>query len=262
MSSNIKRVIPVLFIKNGFIVKSSKFDFHQIIGNPIEQAGRLNDYNADELIYIDISRDKEYDLKRDDHKIKIKNNILSIILDISRVCQMPLSFGGNIYNSETAIKFIHNGADKVIINKMLFDEDEVKKTVKLLGSQAVIASIDYKIISKKRIVFSDSGRTNTKLDLFEFIKYVTKLGVGELFIQNIDNDGSAKGYDINTLEEILKNTKLPVIICSGAGNENHFIEALKFKKLSAISAGNYFNFKEHSYPNLKKILKRSKINVR
>lgn len=262
MSLNIKRIIPVLFIKNGFIVKSSNFNFHQIIGNPIEQASRLNDYNVDELIYIDISKLKEYDINRDDHKIKINNDILDIILDISRVCYMPLSFGGNIHDSETARKFIHHGADKIIINKMLFDEKELKKTVQLIGSQAIIASIDYKVISNKKLIFQNSGSKNTGIDLLEFIKYISNCGVGELFLQNIDYDGSAKGYDLDTIQEVLKISKIPVIACSGAGNEKHFVEVLKFEKLSAVAAGNYFNFKEHSYPNLKKILKENKINVR
>ena len=50
---NIKRVIAVLFIKDGLIVRSQNFERHQFIGNVIEQAKRLNDYNVDELIYID-----------------------------------------------------------------------------------------------------------------------------------------------------------------------------------------------------------------
>ena len=51
------RVIPVLFIKNGLIVRSQNFSRHQVIGNVINQAKRLNDWMADELICIDIMRE-------------------------------------------------------------------------------------------------------------------------------------------------------------------------------------------------------------
>ena len=54
--NEIIRIIPVLFIKDGLIVRSQNFSRHQFIGNVIEQAKRLNDYNVDELVYIDISR--------------------------------------------------------------------------------------------------------------------------------------------------------------------------------------------------------------
>ena len=55
----------------------------------------------------------------------------------------------------------------------------------------------------------------------------------------------------------MKNTNLPVIACSGAGDEKISFKATKIKNISAIAAGNYFNFKERSYP-LYKNFKKSK----
>ena len=51
MSLFSKRIIPVLFIKNGLIVRSQNFNRHQVIGNVLDQARRLNEWNADELVY-------------------------------------------------------------------------------------------------------------------------------------------------------------------------------------------------------------------
>ena len=68
--NKIIRIIPVLFIKNGHIVRSQNFSEHQVIGNVINQCARYNSWNIDELIYIDISKNKKYDSLRDDHKIK------------------------------------------------------------------------------------------------------------------------------------------------------------------------------------------------
>ena len=124
----IKRVLAVLFIKEGLIVRSQNFSRHQFIGNVIEQAKRLNDYNVDELVYIDISRGDNYDLNRDDLLVKSKNDIMSIINDISKVCFMPLTFGGKIRTVNDAVKRIRAGADKITLNTLLFkDKDEVKK---------------------------------------------------------------------------------------------------------------------------------------
>ena len=100
----IKRVVAVLFIKDGLIVRSQNFSRHQFIGNVIEQAKRLNEYNVDELVYIDISRDDKYDLRRDDLLVKSKSDIITIINDISKVCFMPLTFGGKIRTLNDAVK--------------------------------------------------------------------------------------------------------------------------------------------------------------
>ena len=260
---SILRLIPVLFIKNGLIVRSQQFSKHQIIGNVISQAERLNEWNADELIYIDISRDKQYDARRDDKRIKSMNNIIDIIQEISKVCFMPLSFGGGIRSVSDAVERIRNGADKIIVNRLLHESKEIVKDIsRTLGAQAIIGSIDYQLIDGTPIVFSQYGNKKTNYDLFEFIKICEDIGIGEIFLQNIQLDGSAQGFDQEIIEKAVSCTGLPVIACSGAGLAEQFSKPAKIKGLSALAAGNIFNFTERAYPNIKKYLKEDNVNVR
>ena len=261
--NEIIRIIPVLFIKDGLIVRSQNFSKHQFIGNVIEQAKRLNDYNVDELVYIDISRNDNYDLGRDDLLVKSREDIISIIKDISKVCFMPLTFGGKIRSVNDAINRIRAGADKIIINSLLLkDLNIVKKIVSEIGSQAIVASIDYKIVNGKSIVFNNFGQNNTNIELLDFLKKIENLKVGEIFIQNVEFDGAQSGFDLKTIKKVIEKTNLPIIACSGAGLTEHFLEVLKIKNLSAVAAGNYFNYTERSYPLIKKELKKHNINVR
>ena len=46
--NSIIRIIPVLFIKNGHIVRSQNFFEHQVIGNVVNQCARYNSWNIDE----------------------------------------------------------------------------------------------------------------------------------------------------------------------------------------------------------------------
>lgn len=260
---NILRIIPVLFIKNGLITRSQLFEKHQIIGNVIEQAKRLNTYNVDELIYIDISRDDIYDLGRDDLSLKSYNSVEKIIEEISNVCFMPLTYGGKIRNLNQALKIVRAGADKIILNSLLFEnKHEVKRIAQNIGSQAIVASIDYKVIDGLMYCFKNFGTVNTKIKLMDFLKQLEDMGVGEFFLQNIEKDGMKNGFDIDNMAKIIEKTSLPVIACSGAGSINDFIEVAKLNNLSAVAAGNYFNFTEHSYPTIKKELKKININVR
>ncbi|MAJ23534.1 MAG: imidazole glycerol phosphate synthase cyclase subunit [Candidatus Pelagibacter sp.] len=258
-----KRIIPVLFIKNGLIVRSQNFARHQVIGNVINQAKRLNDWLADELICIDISNEKFYDSGRDDHQVKSINNIIEIIKEMSKVVFMPFSFGGGIRNVEDAKIRIRNGADKIIINTLIFEsKNTVEQIVKILGSQAVVASLDYKIEKGIPQVYSHSGKQNVKKNLYEVAKYCEALGVGEIFIQNINLDGSSLGYDIEIIEKLVSQSNLPVVCCSGAGTNSHFGKVAKINEISGVAAGNFFNFSEGSYPRVKKFLKNEGIDVR
>lgn len=256
------RIIPVLFIKNGLIVRSQFFKRHQIIGNVVSQASRLNEWNADELIYIDISRENKYDGRRDDLKVESVDSIEKIITAISKVCFMPLTFGGGIRTVKDAVHRIHSGADKITLNNLLFSENILGEIVKILGSQAVVASIDYKKNGNSAIVYSDFGQKSTNCNLIDFCKRCESLGCGEIFLQNIDLDGSARGFDLDMISNVVESVSIPVIGCAGAGNPAHFRQCCQVDGISGVAAGNYFNFVENAYPFVKNHLKKNKCNVR
>ena len=50
-------------------------------------------------------------------------------------------------------------------------------------------------------------------------KKIEELGVGEIFVNSIDNDGVGDGYDIDLANKIKKNIKIPIIFCGGAGQK-------------------------------------------
>lgn len=258
-----RRLIPVLYIKNGLIVRSEGFSYHHNIGNVVKEAERYNSWNVDELIYIDISRDKHYDLRRDDYNINAYNSINSIINEISKVCFMPLTFGGGIRTIDDISFRIQNGADKITLNTGAWENPKlITQAAEKYGSQAVVISIDYRIINKKPVVLTKFGQKNTGQHIYNWIKECENLGAGEIFINSVDRDGKASGYDIETISKAVSSTKLPVIACGGAGTLEDFVELAKQTEVSAIAAGNIFHFTELSYPRAKTLLKKEGLNFR
>lgn len=257
-----KRLIPVLFLKNGLIVRSEQFSYHQNLGNPLAEVRRYSDWNADELIYIDISREKFYDLRRDDLRVTGKSDLLDIIREISKVCFMPLTFGGGIKSLDEIRQRIQNGADKVTINTIAIEEPTfIDKSSKMFGSQCIVVSIDYKYIAGQPKVFK-GGIEPTVLDPLKWAKEVETRGAGEIFVNSIDRDGTAQGYDIDFIKKISDSVSIPVIACGGAGSFYDFIDLAKETNVSAIAAGNIFHFTELAYPKAKEALLKEGINIR
>lgn len=258
-----RRLIPVLYIKNGFIVRSEDFSYHQNIGNIINEAKRYNEWDVDELIYVDISRDKQYDLRRDDHKIKSYSSIDEIINDISKICFMPLTFGGGIRSIEDIDFRIRNGADKITLNTAaILTPSLIEEASMKYGTQCVVISIDYRVVNEVPFVYSHFGTINTNIALLDWIKNVENLGAGEIFLNSIDRDGRGIGYDIDTINEVLGITKLPVIACGGAGNEFDILDLAEKTDVSGLAVGNWFHFVERSYPRTKQLLKKRNIEMR
>jgi len=259
-----KRLIPVLLLKNGFLVRSYKFERHQSIGNPLVQTARYNSWSVDELIYLDISRDDRYDLKRDDQKLKVVFNIIEILKIVSENCFMPLTFGGKIRTlADMDIRF-ENGADKITLNTACFETPVIiYEAAKKFGSQAIVISMDVKRNSNGEYeVFCCNGSKPTGWGPEDWAKHVEDSGAGEIFLNSIDRDGTGEGYDIEMIKRVVDSTSLPVIACGGVGEYEHFVEGIVQGGASAVAAANIFNFKELSDRNARRILLNANVNVR
>ncbi len=260
-----RRLIPVLFIKDGWMVRSEDFRLHQFIGNPLVHVERMIDWNVDELIVIDISDDsrKSFQHGRLDYPTDGASDLRDFITQIAEKCRIPLVFGGNIRTHEQIERVIKCGAEKVCLNTMLFDDNEiVKKCVANFGSQAIVASIDYRSRDGRALVYRDHGLIETEFELVEWIKYVESLGVGEILLNAIDRDGKAVGYDIEFIDLAVESTNLPTIALGGAGHQRHFLSCFNSTSVSGVAAGNLFHFTENSYPRAKMYLKEKGVNVR
>lgn len=257
------RLIPVLYILNGLIVRSEGFSTHQNIGNIVNQAQRFNQWDADELIYIDITRGGAYNLGRDDHRVESYSDIGEIVRRIGSVCFMPLTFGGGIRSVADAEMRIRGGADKITLNAgAIADPSLVSAIASRFGSQAVVASIDYRIVGGSPIVFTDFGTRSTDVGVLEMARRLTGAGAGEILLTAIDRDGAAGGYDLATIASLVRASPVPVIACGGAGTFDDFVEVARETGVSAVAAGNIFHFTERSYPRAKMLMAKAGINVR
>ena len=261
------RLISVLFLKHGWLVRSERFCIHQNLGNPVTQVERYNAWNVDELIYIDITPDDKYDTGRDDlggDGFENPHTILDLIHLVSKKCFMPLTFGGKI----RTLKDIHQrftlGADKVTLNtRALEDPTFITAAAKEFGSQAIIISIDaMRHENGTHEVFSKLGRVPTGRRPEIWAKEAEESGAGEIFLNSIDRDGMKNGYDIELIQKVVTKTTIPVIACGGVGKYDDFAIGIVEGGASAVAAGNIFHFKEMSYLLAKRELKKAGLNFR
>ncbi len=257
------RLIPVLLLKNGQLVRSEDFKMHQIIGDPVHEVKRFNEWNVDELIYIDITQG-EYDFKRrTDHKTKGLEDPLEILDEVSKTCFVPLTWGGRIRDFEDAVSRFKRGADKITLNKALFETPElVDRIARRYGSQAVVASIDaFKHEDGSHEVFTTGRSEPTGKNPVEWAQEIEKMGAGEILLQSINKDGKGTGYDLELIEKVCDAVEIPVIACSGVGMYEHYAKGVK-AGASAVAAANIWHFKELSDRNGKRALKRAGVNIR
>lgn len=255
-----KRLIPCIFLKNGLIIRSENFKTHQFIGNPLSELKRFSDWAVDEIIYIDLSKEEEYDLRRDDHKVKdVIKSKFDLVKEVARNCFVPLGFGGGIRTIRDIGRILENGADKVVLNTVLFLNPRIlKEAVKIFGSQALIACVDY----RGDEVFFKHGSLKSGEKVVDWCKKLEVQGIGEVILNSIERDGKGDGYDLERIKLVVEQTAIPIVALGGAGDYFDFVECFLEANPSAAAAGNIFHFKEHSYYHAKKALDSFQIDFR
>ena len=257
------RLIPVLLLQNGLLVRSELFKIHQVIGNPIHEVQRFNEWNVDELVYLDITQGAVYDLRREDHKVKGLTDPLEILDEVSKTCFMPLTWGGRIRSVDDMRQRFRRGADKITLNTSAVQSPElITEGAKLFGSQAMVVSIDVlRHPDGRPEVFIEGGRTATGLRPEALARKVEELGAGEILLQSIDRDGTGRGYDLELIQAVAAATRIPVIACSGVGRYEDYANAVR-AGASAVAAANIWHFKELSDRGGKRALAKAGVAVR
>lgn len=258
-----KRIIPVLLLKDGWIVQSKSFKKYQNIGNPMASVKRLSEWGSDELIFLDISKEDKYDLRRDDQGYRNSSNYLELMEEVSKIAFMPVTLGGKISSLSHIEDRLRVGADKVAINtKAVEDVEFISKCAIEFGSQCIVVSLDIKKEGDNYFIYTRGGTNKIDKPYLELIKSIQESGSGELLINSINRDGTGIGFDIELINSIEEITSIPIIACGGAGDWEDFSEALDETNISGISAANIFHYRDQSVYVLKKFLYDNNYDVR
>ncbi|MGV3025357.1 imidazole glycerol phosphate synthase subunit HisF [Clostridium thermobutyricum] len=249
-----KRIIPCLDVKNGEVVKGVNFVSLKKVGDPVELAKFYNDQGADELVFLDITASyEERDIMR------------KVVSDTAKEVFIPFTVGGGIRTLEDIKEILRAGADKVSLNSAAVkNKNLISEGAKLFGSQCIVVAVD----GKKRKdntgwnVYINGGRTDTGIDLINWVKEVTELGCGEILLTSMDADGTKKGFDLEMTREVRKNTNVPIIASGGCGSLEHFEEVLKDDLSDAALAASLFHYGELKIKEVKEYLNKKNIPVR
>lgn len=256
------RLIPVLLLLNGRLVRSEKFNTHQIIGDPLHEVARFNEWTVDELIYLDITREGGLERGRMDAGNREFTDPMDVLEAVASHCFMPLTWGGRISSLDQVREIFKRGADKVAINTAAFNTpDLITQVSKRFGAQAMVVSIDTRKTEDGYEVMTGGGALPTGRDPVSWAKEAEDRGAGEILLQCLDRDGRGTGYDVKLIEAVASAVSIPVIACSGVGMYEHYAKGLK-AGADAVAAANIWHFKELADRGGKRALQRAGFDVR
>lgn len=212
------RSIARLDIKNNHVIKGVHLEGLRKVGDPTSLVKKYYKQGIQEIFLNDCVA-----------SLYGRNNLFSLIKDISKFCFIPITVGGGIRKIQDVKKALDSGADKIYINSALVrDPNLISEVIKFYGSSTLVAGVDCKSISPKSWkVLIENGREETGLKVEEWIRKLCEYGVGEIIITSIDKEGTKKGFDLDLIEYVNKLSTVPIVVSGGFGKIEHLKELNK-----------------------------------
>jgi imidazole glycerol-phosphate synthase subunit HisF len=248
----LKRIIPCLLFNGNGLVKTIKFKNPAYVGDPVNAIKIFNEKEVDELVVLDINASREK-----------RKPAFDKIADMAGEAFMPFAYGGGVKTFDDFAQLYKLGVEKVIVNSLIRENPGViKEVVTKYGSQAVVASVDF----KKKLLGTNQPYSylgdKMSYSLSSYITYLsTELGVGELLLTSVDRDGTWKGYNTEVTREVVNSISIPVIASGGCGKVEDIVKVLYECNANAAAVGSMAVYSKQgmgvliNFPGREKIIK-------
>lgn len=224
------RIIPCLLLHEKGLVKTTRFTAPKYVGDPINAVRIFNEKQVDELIFLDIDatrlgREPDYQL----------------IANVAAECRMPLCYGGGVKTVEQAVRIIKLGVEKVAVSSAALSNPLLlKQMAKYVGSQSIVGVLDVKANLE---VWSHNATLSSGRRLPDVARHLEDMGVGEIVVNSIDDDGLMSGYNFDSIRAIRNLVNVPITALGGAGNLSHIKALIDEFGIIGAAAGSLFVFK-------------------
>jgi imidazoleglycerol phosphate synthase cyclase subunit len=228
----IPRLVSRLDVKSEFLIKGVRFEGLRKIGSPEEAAGKYFEEGIDEILLVDNVA-----------SLYGRSQLGPLVERVAKSAFVPLTVAGGIKSMSDAESLFTLGADKVAINTSSFTNGAlISQIAKEFGAQAVVGSIHAKRNSSGYECLAEQGRERTDVEVMTRISQLIDMGVGEILVTSVDNDGVMGGFDIELAVAAVERSSVPVVIGGGCGDLNDVLELLDKCKPSGIAIASALHF--------------------
>lgn len=226
------RVIPVLLVDDGRLVKTVRFRDPTYVGDPINAVKIFSEKEVDELTVLDIGATR---------RGRINFNLIE---EFASECFMPLGYGGGIRAVEDARSLFRIGVEKVILRSALMkDMRLIGAIADFGGQQSVAVAVDVATDRYGRQHLAGGKRSLGRgRDWRAFLRQAIDAGAGEIVLNSVARDGTMAGMDADLIAEAAAICPVPLVAVGGVGRLDDIKRAIA-AGADAVGAGAFFVFR-------------------
>jgi phosphoribosylformimino-5-aminoimidazole carboxamide ribotide isomerase len=215
------QIIPAVDIKNRKCVRLYQGDYNRetvFSDDPAAVAMQWKSMGASHLHVVDL-----------DGAAAGEPRNLDIAATIVRETGLPVQLGGGIRTEAAVEQALDAGIARVIMGTIAVENPDLLKKLCARFGESIIVSVD----ARNGYVATRGWLTSTESRALDFSRRLVDLGVKRMLYTDIQRDGTLTEPDFQTIGDLARNVKLPVIAAGGVATVEHL---RTLKKLGAEGA--------------------------
>lgn len=220
-------VIPAIDIKGGKCVRLKQGDYAQetvYSEDPSQVALRWQNKGSKYLHVVDL-----------DGALEGKPVNFKTIQQMTMDLLIPFEYGGGLRDFESMEKALSLGADRVVLGTMACESEEFLADAVREFKKRIIVGID----ARGGLVAVQGWTKETALDPAFLAGRVKKMGVDTIIYTDILSDGTLKGPNFKSIEDLVDTVRMKVIVSGGISTTDDVrtLKKLEYKGVVGMIVG-------------------------
>jgi phosphoribosylformimino-5-aminoimidazole carboxamide ribotide isomerase len=202
-------IIPAVDIKGGKCVRLYQGDYGNetvFSENPVEVAMGWKAQGAKRLHVIDL-----------DGAARGEPRNVETIKAIVKKIGLPVQLGGGIRDEATVTRLLDMGVSRAILGTVAVENPELVKRLCRKYGEAIVIGID----ARDGFVATHGWKQATKVRALELGLQMAELGARRIIYTDIKRDGTLTEPGFESIAEMVKGLKVPVIAAGGISKLSH-----------------------------------------
>lgn len=236
---SLKRLVAVVTVRNGLVVKSYGYRFWRPAGGLASALRELDSWCVDEIVILDISRKP-----RLDHR-----NVAAIS---QAMVTTPIIYGGGVRTESDVLALLQAGCDRIVLESLLFRNSETTMLLcERFGNQAFVGSIPFFGANHGSPIvrlMGDEDVNAIDMSLDHALRILQVSPVSEFFLIDADNEGFTGQFSLHGCipKQFLMALNRGLIWFGGIGPEQ-MRSLLEMPQTAALALGNRLLEREVEY---------------
>ncbi len=212
------QVIPAIDIRRGKCVRLIQGDVRDetIYSNEPVEIAKLWQIKGAKIIHVvDI-----------DGAMTGRPRNLPIIMKIIRSLKINIEVGGGLRSEEDARRYLNAGAKRVILSTSVITSEKFLQDMLSEYREKIVIGVD----AKDGYIAIKGWKDLTEIKTLDFIRQLEEKGAKRIIYTDIKRDGVLKGPNFKSIIQILRSTKMNVIVSGGITRLKNIERLLELEK--------------------------------